>query len=196
MRKLALLAAAVAVVAALGGYFLAGLMHPAASVHTPDLAASVNPESLVGEQRPDFVLRDTRGRQVTADEFSGRVLLVNFWASWCKPCVEEMPMISSLYEQLAGSGFSVVGIALDQPSSAAAFADELGVSYPVLVGETDTVMTGRRYGNRAGMLPYTVLVGADGVVRWTRLGAVSREDLERRVRALLPAAASGDRPQS
>jgi peroxiredoxin len=196
VKKLALLAAAVAVVAALGGYFLARVMHPAASVHPQVVAVPVNPDSLVGEQRPDFVLKDTTGRQVSADEFSGRVLLINFWASWCKPCVEEMPLISSLYEELAGSGFSVVGIALDQPSRAAAFAAEIGVSYPVLVGETDTVMAGRRYGNHAGMLPYSVLVGADGIVRWTRLGAVSREDLERRVRELLPAAGSGDRPQS
>ena len=97
-------------------------------------------------------------------------------------------MISRLHQDLADRGFSVVGIALDQPSRAAAFADELGLSYPVLVGETDTVMAGRRYGNRAGTLPYSVLVDPDGTVRWTRLGAVSREDLEPRVRALLPAA--------
>jgi hypothetical protein len=87
-----------------------------------------------------------------------------------------------------------VGIALDQPSRATAFAGELGVSYPVLVGEADTVLAGRHYGNRAGMLPYTVLVGPDGIVRWTRLGVVSREELEPRVRALLPAATGSGQP--
>lgn len=191
MKKIALLTAAVAVAAALGGYFLARAMHPAASVPPQGMAASATADSLVGERRPDFVLNDTSGRRVSAEDFAGRVLLINFWATWCKPCVKEMPMMSRLYEELAGSGFSVVGIALDQPSRAADFAGELGVSYPVLVGDTDTVMAGRRYGNRAGMLPYSVLVGPDGIVRWTRLGAVLREDLEPRVRALLPVAGDG-----
>jgi thiol-disulfide isomerase/thioredoxin len=171
--------AAVAVAAAGSGYFAARALHPpVAPAPVEGTAALPSPEDLVGARRPDFQLDDLAGRQVSADDFAGKVLLVNFWASWCKPCVEEMPMLSKLHEELAGSGFSVVGIALDRPDRAA---------------ETDVVLAGRRYGNRSGMLPYSVLVGADGIIRWTHLGALARNDLESRVRALLsgPAAAEG-----
>ena len=194
MKRLTLLMAAVAVAAAGSGYFAARALHPpAAPAPVEGTAALPSPEDLVGARRPDFQLDDLAGRQVSADDFAGKVLLVNFWASWCKPCVEEMPMLSKLHEELAGSGFSVVGIALDRPDRAAEFADGLGLGYPVLVGETDVVLAGRRYGNRSGMLPYSVLVGADGIIRWTHLGALARNDLESRVRALLsgPAAAEG-----
>ena len=93
-------------------------------------------------------------------------------------------MLSSLQREQGPRGVQVVGIALDDPERAAAFAAGLDLAYPVLVGETDVVLTGQRYGNRSGMLPFTVLVDARGVVRWTHLGALEAAEVADRIAQL------------
>jgi thiol-disulfide isomerase/thioredoxin len=180
--------AAVAVMAAGGGYFLAMKLSPSSNPGRPAelLAPGVAPapENLLGQRRPDFSLADATGQLVAARSFDGQVLLVNFWATWCAPCVEEMPMLSQLQRDYAGQGVAVVGIALDEPRRALEFARELGVDYPVLFGLADAMVVGRRYGNRSGMLPYSVLVDEAGVIRWTRLGILDRGELETQIAAL------------
>lgn len=177
--------------AATGGYFVATLVSPAALRATPpavqtDAAVLTPPapENLIGERRPDFALADANGRMVSSDSFDGDVLLLNFWATWCTPCVEEMPMLSRMQQQFAGQGVNIVGIALDDPERARQFAAGLGVEYTVLFGLADAMLVGRRYGNRAGMLPYSVLVDRAGTIRWTRLGILDRIGLETRLAEL------------
>jgi len=121
---------------------------------------------------------------LAAGDFDGHVWLLNFWATWCAPCVEEMPMLSQLQQDYAGRGLKVVGIALDDADRAREFAAGMGIKYPVLVGQADVVLTGRRYGNLTGMLPFSVLVDAEGLVRWTHLGALTRKDLEHQIKSL------------
>lgn len=183
MQRL-LLIVAVAVVAAAGGYFaamkLAGPAATPAPVTGPPPAA---PAELIGERRPDFAHRDPAGRIWSAADFDGTPVLLNFWATWCAPCVEEMPMLSGLQRAHAGR-LQVVGIALDDAERAAAFARDLDLAYPVLVGETDVVITGQRYGNRSGMLPFTVLVDAQGTVRWAHLGALDAAEVASQIAAL------------
>jgi len=184
MRRVALIAA-VALLAAIGGYFAAmQLDGPTSGPVTPALGPPAAPDGLIGQRRPDFAHRDPAGRVWSAADFDGHPLLLNFWATWCAPCVEEMPMLSALQREQAGGGLQVLGIALDDPDRAAEFAAGLDLAYPVLVGETDVVMTGQRYGNRSGMLPFTVLVDARGVVRWTHLGALEAAELAAQVAAL------------
>lgn len=177
--------------AATGGYFVATLVAPAALRTTPPVVqtdAAVltppEPESLIGERRPDFALADSNGRMVSSDAFEGDVLLVNFWATWCTPCVEEMPMLSRMQQQFAGQRVTIIGIALDDPERARQFASGLGLEYTVLFGLADAMLVGRRYGNRAGMLPYSVLVDRAGTIRWTRLGVLDQMDLETRLAEL------------
>jgi peroxiredoxin len=183
--------AAVALLAASAGYFVAMLLSgPATREPLPlpaepvDAWAAPAMDEVVGQPRPDFSLADATGRPVSVDAFDGEVLLVNFWASWCTPCTEEMPMLSEFQRDHAAAGVNVVGIALDDPVRARAFAQELELDYPVLFGLADAMLTGRRYGNRSGMLPYSVLVDAEGIVRWTRLGVLDRSDLEAQLAAL------------
>jgi len=176
--------AAIAVLAAAGGYFAAMKLAPRPAPVAATPTAPAAPQELVGQRRPDFSHRDPAGRAWSADTFDGRPLLLNFWATWCAPCVEEMPMLSALQRDRAVSGLQVVGIALDEAARAAEFAAGLDLAYPVLVGETDVVLTGRRYGNRSGMLPFTVLVDAGGIVRWVHLGALDRAEVEARLAAL------------
>jgi len=192
VRKNLIVMAAVALMAASGGYFLAMVMEPAPgpSSAVPARAASEampvpRTENLIGLQRPDFTLSDTSGAPVSAADFDGKVWLLNFWATWCTPCVEEMPMLSRLQQDYGQRGVRIVGVALDDAEKAREFALELALEYPVLVGLTDVMLVGRRYGNSAGMLPYSVLVDASGTIRWTHLGALKREDLEKQLDSLL-----------
>jgi peroxiredoxin len=197
VRKTVIIMAAVAIMAASGGYFFAMLLSPGTNPggltqqSGSQLAAGVETltagrlEDLVGQPRPDFTLGDSNGVAVSAADFDGKITLINFWATWCTPCVEEMPMLSRLQQSYAGSGVQVVGIALDDPQKAGDFAAQLDIDYPVLVGTTDAILVGRQFGNRAGMLPYSVLLDSDGIVRWAWLGALDPQEVEAQIRALL-----------
>lgn len=148
-------------------------------------AAAAGPDALLGRQRPPFTLGAADGSIVSAGDFDGRVVLVNFWATWCAPCREEMPMLNEVYRSLAPQGLEVVGIALDDVARAREFAERLGIDYTILVGAGDVMATGLAYGNQAGLLPYTVLIDRDGVVRWTFLGELKRNALLEQVEPLL-----------
>ena len=192
MRAQAIVLIVGAAAAAGAGYFLSRVMDPgtadgAGALPAPGAAMRAAPaaEDLLGQQRPDFTLRDANGQPASASDFDGKILLLNFWATWCQPCVEEMPMLSDLQRAHAGRGLQVVGIALDDPQRAEAFAADLELEYPLLYGLADAARVGRLYGNSGGMLPYSVLVDAEGVVRWTQLGSVTREQMEFRLTDLL-----------
>lgn len=184
MRPVVILAA-VAAAAALGGFLVARWLGDGAAATLPAGAvATAGFRDLEGRRRPDFTLADGQGRSVSVSDFDGQVLLLNFWASWCQPCVAEMPMLSELQAEHDGRGLRVVGIALDDPQRARAFARDLGLDYTLLYGRADAVQVGRSYGNRSGLLPYSALVDADGIVRWTHLGVLERTDLEARLAGL------------
>ncbi len=191
MRKNLVIMLAVAALAAVAGYFAAMLLTrdsgiPGSDQHQASVMPSLaRPEDLIGQRRPDYDLIDTSGNSIAASDYDGLVTLVNFWATWCKPCVEEMPMLTRLQREFGHRGFTVVGIALDDAERAAEFAASLGVSYPILVGQTEIVLTGRRYGNGTGLLPYSVLIDSNGIIRWTHLGALTPPELEGQIKELL-----------
>lgn len=162
----------------------AGMLFTAWRAAPPESAAAPV-EALVGQPRPPFTLGASDGRVVSAGDFDGRVLLLNFWATWCQPCVREMPMLDEIQQAYGARGLSVVGVALDDVARARTFAEDLGVAYTILVGAGDTLATGLAYGNRAGLLPYSVLVDREGVVRWTHIGELERSELEEQIEARL-----------
>ena len=148
-------------------------------------AAGAGPATLIGSPRPPFTLGAADGQRVSADDFDGQVMLINFWATWCAPCREEMPMLNEVQAELGPAGLAIVGIALDDVARARAFAAELGIDYTILVGAGDVMSTSLAYGNQAGVLPYTVLVDREGVVRWTYLGELKRDALMQKITPLL-----------
>lgn len=153
-----------------------------ASGSGPGAGASEEAPGVLHRLRPEFTLPDLDGRPRGPAEWSGKVLVVNFWATWCAPCREEIPLLVDLERRRPG--VRVVGIAVDRPEAVRAFAEELGIGYPILLDDRQGT-TMRRYGNRIGALPFTVITGRDGVVAYVRLGALEPAELDRVTAALL-----------
>lgn len=120
---------------------------------------------------PAFNLRDMAGKVVEIPErYRGRPLLINLWASWCGPCVREMPELQRFSAEQAPNGVQVVGIALDDPASVRAFLRRVPVDYPILLDVPGPRDAGVRLGNPKGVLPYSVLVSTDGRLLRQRIG--------------------------
>ncbi|ODU40508.1 TlpA family protein disulfide reductase [Thermomonas sp. XSG] len=120
---------------------------------------------------PAMTLPDPDGKQVAIPAaWAGRTTLVNLWATWCAPCLKEMPDLQAFADAQGATGVQVVGIALDDAAAVAAFLRQHGITYPVLVDAAGPADAGVRLGNPAGVLPYSVLVLADGRLLKTRIG--------------------------
>ncbi len=149
--------------------------------------AGTTASAVLGQIRPDFTLPDSLGLSHDVGEWDGRVLIVNFWASWCKPCVREMPAFVELQGQYAEQGVQFVGIALDTPQQVEAFFDRLGfvLNYPSLIGGTNAIAVAEAYGNSIGILPYTVLVDRTGKIAYAQYGELTRDSAEQMILNLL-----------
>ena len=122
-------------------------------------------------------LNDLGGTPQPLAKWKGKPLLVNFWASWCHPCVSEMPELSDLAAKDGGKHFNVIGIGIDSPTNMAEFTKKVKISYPLYVGGMGGTDLARALGNANGGLPFTVLVGADGSIRKTYLGQLKFDQL-------------------
>lgn len=122
-------------------------------------------------------LGDLEDRQQPLTQWRGKVLVVNFWATWCEPCRDEIPVFIRLQQQYGARGLQFVGIAIDQRDKVQAFAREFGINYPVLLGGIDTIDLSRQLGNRVGALPYSVIIGRDGRIAARHLGEFKENTL-------------------
>jgi peroxiredoxin len=130
-------------------------------------AVSLASSSLEGQAAPDFVLKSASGDNLRLSEHRGEVVMINFWATWCGPCRQEMPLLDDLYSRYQRVGFSLLGVNIDDDSGKAMkMVQELGVSFPVLFDERKEVS--RLYAVEA--MPVTVLVDRTGTVRHVHHG--------------------------
>lgn len=162
---------------------LAGLAGYAASswLHQRPRAESL----VVGSQRLDFELPDINGAPKRLSAHDGKVILLNFWATWCGPCREEIPMLGQFQTEYGAAGVQVVGVALDDSAAVQRFIKKTPLNYPTLLGEMATLNIGRIYGNHRGVLPYSVVIDRSGAIRSVHIGQLSREQLEESMLPLL-----------
>ena len=159
----------VALVATLAGYLLG----------TGTGENPVEPPLPTARPIHDLVLADVDGKPQALDQWRGRILVVNYWATWCPPCRDEMPGFSRLQEQYRAKMVQFVGISIDDPDKIVEFQKEVQVAYPLLIADLQTMQSSAGYGNRAQALPFTAIFDGQGRLAATRLGRWDEADLSR-----------------
>ena len=129
---------------------------------------------------------DDAGRRQPMSQWRGQVVVLNFWASWCVPCREEIPDFVDLRKQFQPSGVEFVGIAIDNPANVSQFLQRQPVNYPILIGEGAAHSLARLLGNPSGALPYTIVLDRDGSIVLSHLGRLPRATLESALRKIGP----------
>jgi len=145
----------------------------------------VDSAALVPAIRPAFSLPDLEGKLRHVSEWDGKVLVVNFWATWCPPCRKEMPVFIALQEKYAAQGLQFIGIALDETDKVQDFVDTLAVEYPILLGGKQAERVSVAYGNRFGALPYTVMIDRNKNIVSMHRGGLTQAQAEQQIKRLL-----------
>ncbi|MBI2150021.1 MAG: TlpA family protein disulfide reductase [Acidobacteria bacterium] len=170
-------------VAVMTGLGLLTLLSAAPPLETQPAQAGVcDPDGKVANL--DFVLKDMGGKDVMLNAYKGKVILLDFWATWCAPCRIEIPNFVELYKKYQAQGFVVLGVSVDDPvSKLKSFAKELRMNYPVLVGlDRDDVKDA--FGPPPGY-PTSFIIGRDGKICSQHTGFAPKEEFERKIKALL-----------
>ena len=162
----------------LAGFLLAFLLFVVSSSCTSEPPRGDDPQ-----KAPNFALATADGKTVELEELKGRVVVINFWATWCSPCRAEIPGMLEVYEKYKGDGLEIVGISLDRGGwkTVAPFVERMGINYPVVLGGGEVV---RKYGG-VQAIPTTFIVDKGGYVVNGHMGYLSKEDLEEMVKGLL-----------
>jgi thiol-disulfide isomerase/thioredoxin len=183
---------AVAIVAVAGGI---GAGHWLRHDSTANAATALTAASAASESKPapvnaaqtlwnSTMMHDADGNPKSLAAFKGQTVVVNFWASWCGPCVQEMPVLAQLNGEYSKKGVKFIGIGVDSEKNVKAFLQKVPVDYPIYVSGFGGADLARNFGNTAGGLPFTVVIDAKGTVRSTKLGQITRTELEKVLDAL------------
>ncbi len=164
---LPLLIVAFAIIGGSAGFFFGGYYY-----NNPPAPPGIE-QVAVGERVPVFSLVDAAGEQRRLDEWQGQLVVVNYWASWCPPCIEEMPLLDEWAQRHAASGVTVLGIAEDDPEAARGFLRDHPVAYPILIGGQQFDGSSMQLGNSRNVLPYTVVIDRSGVLRERKAGVLT-----------------------
>ena len=124
------------------------------------------------------VFPDVTGQPRRLRDWNGKVAVCNFWATWCEPCREEIPLLITLYDKYRSQGVDVVGIGVDKLPNIVEFAAKMKITYPLLVGDVRALDLMRGLGNQAGALPFSVILDRQGAVIYRKLGAFRQGELD------------------
>ena len=118
------------------------------------------------------------GSKLAMQSLKGKPLLINFWATWCPPCVEELPLLERFYSQNKAKSVQIVGLAADKPDAVRTFLKKLPLTFPIGITDLSGIALSKSWGNLAGGLPFSVMLAADGRVMQRKMGKLSEDDLK------------------
>jgi thiol-disulfide isomerase/thioredoxin len=142
-------------------------------------------QAMLSFPAPEYQLPDMAGVMHSSREWDGKVVVLNFWATWCPPCRSETPTFVQLQEEFGSKGLQFVGVAIDEKTKVQDFMNTYGVNYPMLIGEQKAIEVAKRYGNRFGALPYTVIIDRQGKIQFVQRGELTRQTAEANIHRLL-----------
>jgi len=148
--------------------------------HADKVSAAKDPGPLLAASYPDLEQRPQAIKQ-----WRGKVLVVNFWATWCGPCREEIPDLIRLHERFGKEPVAIIGLAIDQPDAVRGFVKEFGINYPMLVGGFSALDLARAAGNPYAVLPFTVIIDRQGKIAQAHVGRIPAERLDELIRQAL-----------
>lgn len=159
--------------------FYASLWFRTQQATNPLVGMAVPEDGQIVTQLPEFSLADMNGNLRSISEFTGGPLLINFWATWCGPCIREMPLLESVWQARRGEdGLQVVGIAVDRTAEVSTYLETTPVTYPILIGQSDGMSAAESFGPAFVGLPFTVFVAPDGQILTTYSGELTDALLE------------------
>ncbi len=186
--SLALSVIGLALIAGYAGFSLSKSASEADSNKPAALTAAAPAQQsseIIGKLRPDFSLIDVQGNMRNISEWDGKVVAINFWATWCPPCIKEIPVFVELQHKFETEGLQFIGIALQRPEEVTEFMEKTGMNYPVLAGEMEVIRIAESYGNDIGALPYTVILNREGRIEFVKRGPLAGADAEAVISSLL-----------
>lgn len=150
---------------------------PAAVVEAPTPAAE-SPSSAVPDTLPDFTLADIDGQPRSIRSWPGKSMIVNFWATWCAPCRREIPLLKKIQAEHGADGFQIVGVAVDFREDVLKYAKEIGIDYPVLIGEQDGLEAVNQFGQGSLGFPFTVFTDNQQRIVMFHVGEIHENQAE------------------
>ena len=136
--------------------------------------AAAEPEQALWQQR----FQSPQGAEWAMQSFHGQRVVVNFWATWCPPCVEELPMLNAFYQTQRAKGWTVLGLAVDKEAAVSTFLQRMPLTFPIAIAGMQGAALSKELGNSAGGLPFTVLFDRHGAVQHRKMGQLHASDLQ------------------
>jgi peroxiredoxin len=179
--------AALAILAATAGYAVHQFTSKARVEEAQALASGATDSTPAATTSAvfDWSFVDVQGKSQPLAQWKGQLVVLNFWATWCPPCLKEIPAFVDLQQRLGSRGLQFIGIALDEVTAVQPFLQDHAINYPVLLGDQDVARFMSVLGNQIGALPFTVVVGRDGKVLAHHQGEWRAEDAEKTLEAHL-----------
>lgn len=166
-RRHILTAGIAAALAGVAAYYWQGKPEPQAKA----VAGDLNDLWQMRFETPD-------GSQLVMQSLKGKPLLINFWATWCPPCVEELPLLERFYNQNKGKSMQIIGLAADKPEAVRAFLKKLPLTFPIGITDLSGIALSKSWGNLTGGLPFSIMLAADSRVMQRKIGQLSEDDLK------------------
>lgn len=147
------------------------------AIDTASVSVTETTSPIIGTTRPEFVMMDIEGNIRNIKDWDGQIVLLNFWATWCPPCLEEIPGFIEVQQELENRGFQIIGVAVDNEENVREFANEMEMNYPILAGEMEAIELSQKYGNSIGALPFSAIIDKNGKVTHTIMGELNKDRL-------------------